>query len=178
MAFHGAIDLLDALEGLGHPFSEVGITGYPETHPLIDDAATIAAMSEKARHATYVVSQVCFDSAVTAAWIEDVWARGTRLPIHVGIPGAVPRAKLIRVSSRIGVGDSMRFLRKNARLRGPVAARLRSRRADRRPRRGARGRQGRRVPRLHVQRRRGHRALAPAAASLGSSGSHPRFLTH
>ncbi len=117
-AFHGAIDLLDALEGLGHPFSEVGITGYPETHPLIDDAAAIAAMSEKARHATYVVSQVCFDSAVTAAWIEDVWARGTRLPIHVGIPGAVPRAKLIRVSSRIGVGDSMRFLRKNAGFAG------------------------------------------------------------
>ena len=117
-AFHGAIDLLEALEELGRPFAEVGITGYPESHPLIDDATTIAAMFEKARHATYIVSQVCFDPAVTAQWIEAVWARGTRLPIHVGIPGAVSRAKLLRVSTRIGIGDSMRFLRKNGSFAG------------------------------------------------------------
>jgi methylenetetrahydrofolate reductase (NADPH) len=116
--FDGAIDLLVALERLGHPFAEVGITGYPESHPVIDDATTIAAMFAKARHATYVVSQVCFDPAVTAQWIETVWARGTRLPIHVGIPGAVSRAKLLRVSTRIGIGDSMRFLRKNGRFAG------------------------------------------------------------
>jgi len=112
-SFAGAIDLLEALEELGRPFADVGITGYPESHPLIDDPTTISAMFEKARHATYIVSQVCFDPAVTAAWIENVWARGTRLPIHVGIPGAVPRAKLMRVSTRIGIGDSLRFLRKN-----------------------------------------------------------------
>lgn len=115
---HGAIDLLEALEELGRPFAEVGITGYPESHPLIDDATTISAMFEKARHATYVVSQVCFDPAVTARWIESVWGRGTRLPIHVGIPGAVSRAKLLRVSTRIGIGDSMRFLRKNGSFAG------------------------------------------------------------
>jgi methylenetetrahydrofolate reductase (NADPH) len=117
-SFQGAIDLLDALERLGRPFAEIGITGYPETHPLIDDATTIAAMFEKARHATYIVSQVCFDPAVTAQWIDAVWARGTRLPIHVGIPGAVSRAKLLRVSTRIGIGDSMRFLRKNGSFAG------------------------------------------------------------
>lgn len=117
-SFHGAIGLLEALDELGHPFPEVGITGYPESHPLIDDATTISAMSEKAHHATYIVSQVCFDPAVTAQWIDDVWARGTRLPIHVGIPGAVPRAKLLRVSTRIGIGDSLRFLRKNGSFAG------------------------------------------------------------
>ena len=112
-SFHGAVDLLDALEELGRPFAEVGITGYPESHPLIDDETTIAAMFEKARHATYIVSQVCFDPVITARWIEDVWERGTRLPIYVGVPGAVSRTKLLRVSARIGVGDSLRFLRKN-----------------------------------------------------------------
>ena len=116
--FHGAIDLLDALEQLGRPFAEIGITGYPESHPLIDDVTTIAAMSAKARHATYIVSQVCFDPQVTARWIDAVWARGTRLPIHVGIPGAVSRAKLLRVSARIGIGDSMRFLRKHGSFAG------------------------------------------------------------
>jgi methylenetetrahydrofolate reductase (NADPH) len=117
-AFGGAIDLLEALDELGRPFPEVGITGYPESHPFIDDETTIAAMFEKARHATYIVSQICFDSAVTARWIEAVWARGTRLPIYVGLPGAVSRAKLLRVSTRIGIGDSARFLRKNGSLAG------------------------------------------------------------
>jgi len=116
--FHGAIDLLEALAELGRPFAEVGITGYPEPHPLFDDRTAVAAMSAKARHATYVVSQVCFDPAVTASWIEGVWARGTRLPVFVGIPGAVPRAKLLRVSTRIGIGDSLRFLRKNGSFAG------------------------------------------------------------
>ena len=119
-AFQGAADLLAALAELGSPFEQVGITGYPESHPLIDDWTTIAAMFEKARHATYITSQVCFDPSVTAAWIENVWARGTRLPIYVGVPGVVSRAKLVRVSTRIGIGDSLRFLRKN----GEVAGRL------------------------------------------------------
>jgi methylenetetrahydrofolate reductase (NADPH) len=111
--FEGAAPLLEAMAELGHPFEEVGTTGYPESHPFIDDAITIEAMFEKARHATYIASQVCFDSNVTARWVEAVWARGTRLPIYVGVPGAVSRAKLLRVSARIGIGESMRFLRKN-----------------------------------------------------------------
>ena len=95
------------------PFEQIGITGYPESHPIIDDETTIAAMFEKARHATYIASQICFDSRVTVAWIDNVWTRGTRLPILVGIPGIVPRAKLLRVSTRIGIGESLRYLRKH-----------------------------------------------------------------
>lgn len=117
-SFHGALDLLEALDALGRPFPVVGITGYPESHPFIDDEATIAAMFAKSRYATYIVSQVCFDPTVTARWIENVWARGTRLPIHVGVPGVVSRAKLLRVSTRIGIGDSLRFLRKNGSFAG------------------------------------------------------------
>ena len=57
------------------------------------------------------MSQICFDSHVTVAWMNDVWRRGTTLPIYVGIPGAVPRAKLMRISAKIGLGESARFLR-------------------------------------------------------------------
>jgi len=112
-SFEGAAQLLEAMQELGHPFEQIGITGYPESHPLIDDETTIASMFEKSRHATYIASQICFDSRVTVAWVNNVWARGTRLPILVGIPGVVPRAKLLRVSSRIGIGESMRYLRKH-----------------------------------------------------------------
>ena len=110
-AFEGAAPLLEAMAELGHPFDDVGITGYPESHPLIPDETTIQAMFDKARFATYIVSQICFDSRVTVAWMNEVWRRGTALPIHVGIPGAVPRAKLLRISTKIGLGDSARFLR-------------------------------------------------------------------
>jgi len=112
-SFEGAAQLLEAMQELGHPFEQIGITGYPESHPLIDDETTIASMFEKSRHATYIASQICFDSRVTVAWVNNVWVRGTRLPIFVGIPGVVPRAKLLRVSTRIGIGESLRYLRKH-----------------------------------------------------------------
>ena len=108
--FDGSAPLLRALVELGRPFPEVGITGYPESHAFISDAATIKSMFEKAELATYIVSQICFDPGVTAEWVDAVWARGTLLPIHIGLPGAVPCSKLLRVSARIGVGDSMRLV--------------------------------------------------------------------
>lgn len=111
--FEGAAPLLEAIAELGHRFEEVGITGYPESHPVISDETTIQAMFDKARFATYIVSQICFDPAVTLAWVERVWNRGTKLPIYVGIPGAVPRTKLMRVSTSIGLGASVRFLRRH-----------------------------------------------------------------
>jgi methylenetetrahydrofolate reductase (NADH) len=109
--FDGSIPLLRALAELGKPFPSVGITGYPESHAFISDRATIRSMFDKEEFATYIVSQICFDPHVTAVWLTAVWDRGTRLPIHIGLPGAVPRSKLLRVSARIGVGDSIRFLR-------------------------------------------------------------------
>ena len=106
--FHDAASLLRVLAGR---FDEVGITGYPESHRLIDDDTTIQAMFEKAPMATYIVSQICFDPAVIDSWIARVRARGTELPIWVGMPGIVDNAKLLRVSMKIGLGESARFLR-------------------------------------------------------------------
>jgi methylenetetrahydrofolate reductase (NADPH) len=106
--FPDAASLLRALAGR---FDEVGITGYPESHHLIDDDTTIRAMFEKAPMATYIVSQICFDPAVIETWVARVRARGTHLPIWLGMPGVVSNAKLLRVSTRIGLGESTRFLR-------------------------------------------------------------------
>jgi methylenetetrahydrofolate reductase (NADPH) len=61
--------------------------------------------------ATHIVSQLCFDSATIAAWIADVRRRGTDLPIWIGVPGNVAYSKLLRVSMKIGLGESARFLR-------------------------------------------------------------------
>jgi methylenetetrahydrofolate reductase (NADPH) len=113
--FDGALPLLRALAELGGPFPDVGITGYPESHAFLSDAATIKAMFEKEEFGTYIVSQICFDPDITAAWVSAVWERGTRLPIQLGLPGPVPRSKLLEISSRIGVGDSLRLLQTDGR---------------------------------------------------------------
>jgi len=110
--FEGAAGLLQAMSEIGHDLHEVGITGYPESHPKISDEMTIQAMYEKAPYATYIISQICFDPEVISDWARRVWARGVKLPIRVGMPGHVNRQKLVRISASIGVGESARFLKR------------------------------------------------------------------
>jgi methylenetetrahydrofolate reductase (NADPH) len=97
---------------IGHDLDEVGITGYPESHPKISDETTIQAMYDKAPHATYIISQICFDPEVTSDWARQVWRRGVKLPIRIGMPGYVNRQKLMRISASIGLGESARFLKR------------------------------------------------------------------
>jgi len=111
-----ALGLLEAVRAAGHAFREVGITGYPESHPLIDDDVTIQAMWDKRRLATYIVSNMCFDPRVISRWVARVRRRGVTLPLHVGVPGLADAARLARISSRIGIGESARFLRWHANL--------------------------------------------------------------
>ncbi len=108
--FSGAAALLAAMAERRADFPLIGITGYPESHHVISDEATISAMFEKAEMATYIVSQICFDADVTAGWIAAVRARGTGLPIWIGVPGVVDHSRLLRISMRIGLGESTRFL--------------------------------------------------------------------
>jgi methylenetetrahydrofolate reductase (NADPH) len=51
---------------------------------------------------------------VIANWLGAVRMRGVRLPIFVGLPGAVDPVRLARISVKVGLGDSMRFLRKQS----------------------------------------------------------------
>ena len=68
-------------------------------------------MWDKRRIATYIVSNLCFDPRIVKKWVARVRRRGVDLPIHVGLAGVSDPAKLLRVSTRIGLGDSARFLR-------------------------------------------------------------------
>lgn len=110
--FAEGLDLLHGIEQLDRRPARVGIAGYPESHAFITDADAARALEVKSQHADYVVSQICFDPTVTSAWIRDVRARGITLPIHIGAPGVVDMHRLLRISLKIGIGDSMRFLRK------------------------------------------------------------------
>jgi methylenetetrahydrofolate reductase (NADPH) len=59
---------------------------------------------------------MCFDADATRRWIAERRADGLTLPVHLGIPGAVELARLLRVSARIGVTDAGRFVSRHAGL--------------------------------------------------------------
>jgi methylenetetrahydrofolate reductase (NADH) len=108
--FTSALDVLEQLAELGNPFARVGITGYPETHPKIEDDVTVQSMWDKRRHATYIVSNLCFDPATLRQWITRIRRRGVTLPLLVGLAGPVERTKLMQMATKIGVADSARFV--------------------------------------------------------------------
>jgi metallophosphoesterase (TIGR03767 family) len=106
-----SVSLLTAITGESHGLKEIGVTGYPERHSFIEDDLTIQAMWDKRRIATYIVSNLCFSPRVVKKWVARVRRRGVELPIYVGLAGVADPAKLLRISTRIGLGDSARFLR-------------------------------------------------------------------
>jgi methylenetetrahydrofolate reductase (NADPH) len=108
--FDGALPLLERLTEMGRPFVRVGITGYPESHPKIDDDITVQAMWDKRKHATYIVSNVCFDPAGLGRWIRRVRARGVTLPLYVGLAGPAERNKLLKMAAVAGAAESARFI--------------------------------------------------------------------
>jgi methylenetetrahydrofolate reductase (NADPH) len=107
----GSLAMLEHLTEMGSPFADVGITGYPESHPSIEDDITIQSMWDKRNHATYVVSNLCFDPDTIAHWLKRMRKRGITQPVLIGLPGPVERAKLLSMAGKIGVGQSMRFVK-------------------------------------------------------------------
>ena len=110
--FESAYDLLEALDEMPYSFEEVGITGYPEGHDFISDETLAESMEKKAPYATYIVTQLCYNPDTILEWIEEIRAEGVDLPVEVGIPGVMNYQKLLKISRKVGVGDSIKFMRK------------------------------------------------------------------
>ena len=113
--FPDALSLLREMADVGHDLADVGITGYPEGHPFISGDLLRQALLDKQPYATYLATQMCFDVDGIETWIKGIRADGVKLPVKVGIPGVTDPVKLIGIAGRIGVGTSVRFLRKNRR---------------------------------------------------------------
>lgn len=120
--YHSSLPMLEHLTDMGRPFADIGITGYPESHPSIDDDITVQAMWDKRLHATYIVSNLCFDAAVIETWLRRMRRREITLPVLIGMPGPVERTKLLAMATKIGVGQSARFLRQHAGAFARIAA--------------------------------------------------------
>jgi methylenetetrahydrofolate reductase (NADPH) len=117
-AFPDGLSLLREIADLGVELSSVGYPAYPQGHPIIPEDRLLRALHDKAPFAHYVTTQLCFDSRPIRDWITARRAEGFRLPIQIGVAGAVEPHRLLTVSARIGVRDSARFLLKNVGLVG------------------------------------------------------------
>lgn len=111
--FFDAESLLTALDDIGVTFDEVGIGAYPEGHHVFDDETARRALHAKQPFATSMTTQMCFDGDAISDWLAKMRTDGITLPAVIGIPGVADRLKLLRISARIGVGRSMKFLNRH-----------------------------------------------------------------
>jgi methylenetetrahydrofolate reductase (NADPH) len=118
--FESAYDLLVALDEMEYSFPEVGITGYPEGHDFLDEETLDEAMDRKEPYATYIVTQLCYSPDAVIEWVERIRDRGIDLPVEVGIPGVMNYQRLLQISRKVGVGDSIAFLKKTTGVLGFV----------------------------------------------------------
>ncbi len=120
-AYHDAHSFMQDLFEHDHGLDTVGVAAYPDGHPLIGEDVRRHALFAKqellaeAGLRGYCSTQMCFDPAKIIAWLKAERRDGLELPVHLGIPGAVERTKLLTIGTRLGVGQSLRYLRKNRR---------------------------------------------------------------
>ncbi|MBA2464527.1 MAG: methylenetetrahydrofolate reductase, partial [Nocardioidaceae bacterium] len=87
--FSDSFQLLTAVarlqrSGLGRKLRSMGVSGYPEGHPLVTADELDRALGAKQHLSSYVVTQMCFDPGAVLGWIGHARELGVRLPVHVG----------------------------------------------------------------------------------------------
>ena len=98
----------------------VGVPSYPDHHTVIPDAALDQALLAKQALIKelglegFTSTQMCFNVKTIEQWLRRQRERGLTLPVHLGVPGAVDRTRLLSLGTRLGIGSSLRYLRKNS----------------------------------------------------------------
>ncbi len=114
-AFTFLRDLLDADPGL----HTIGVGSYPDGHSLIDSNVLKDVLFKKqallaeAGVQGYASTQMCFDPVTITNWLQAERDDGFTLAVQLGIPGVINQAKLLTMGVRLGIGASLRYLRKN-----------------------------------------------------------------
>ncbi|MBL8907279.1 MAG: methylenetetrahydrofolate reductase [Rhizobiales bacterium] len=122
--YDAAIQLLETGLFEANGVTRIGMAGHPEGNPDITKAKGEAALVEAlklkqaylADHGLkgYIATQFLFEAAPVAYWAADLNQAGVKLPIHVGVPGPATIKTLVKYAAMCGVGNSARFIRKQA----------------------------------------------------------------
>lgn len=110
--YNDSLEVLRDMAEIGHTIEDVGVAAYPEGHPLVSDEELLWFLKEKQPFATYLVTQMCFDPNTLVNWLKGIRQAGVTLPAWIGLPGVADMGKLISLSFRIGVGQSLKLLKK------------------------------------------------------------------
>jgi methylenetetrahydrofolate reductase (NADPH) len=117
--YEGALSFLRDFIDSDPGVRRIGIAGYPDGHALIPNDVIVEQLHAKQALLVesglggWVSTQMCFDDATIRAWLQRERAAGLTLPIRLGVPGVVDRARLMTMGTRLGIGASLRFLSKN-----------------------------------------------------------------
>lgn len=126
--YHDAAALMRALLDSNANLGRIGFGGYPDGHASIPtDALQVALMDKQqllvdAGVKGWVSTQMCFDTKTVTRWLTECRAEGLHLPLHLGLPGVIDTTKLLTMGVKLGVGASLRYLRKNRAVVSRLAA--------------------------------------------------------
>lgn len=115
-AFNSALQIIETGLFAKHGIRRVGVSGYPEGHPKIAEAALDAALRDKLAALRgqgllpLIVTQFCFEAAPILGWTRKLRAAGIDAPTHIGLAGPATIAGLTRFALRCGIGNSLRTL--------------------------------------------------------------------
>jgi len=115
-----SIDVLKTDYLSKYNYNEVGVAGHPEGNPDIIKEELDKAIIEKNNFAKnsdfkmYLATQFFFEATSLIYWEEHLNKLGNELEIHAGIPGPATLKTLIAYAKSCGIGNSLRFLSKQA----------------------------------------------------------------
>ena len=101
-------------------FKEVGLAGHPEGHTEISDNDLDEIIIKKNQFSNnadfkiYLATQFFFEAKSFELWEKHINSLGNKLEIHAGIPGPATLKTLISYAKSCGIGNSYRFLSKQA----------------------------------------------------------------
>jgi methylenetetrahydrofolate reductase (NADPH) len=101
-------------------FNEVGLAGHPEGNPDISESELDKAIIEKNAFAKnsdfvlYLATQFFFEASSFKRWEKKLDSLSNQLEIHAGIPGPATLKTLVSYAASCGIGNSIRFLSKQA----------------------------------------------------------------
>ena len=119
--FPSSIDVLESGLLQKYQIRKIGVAGHPEGSPDISEQDLRQAIADKNRFAAeesvemYIETQFCFDPVAVINWEKKIRNEGNLLPIRVGIAGPATIKSLLRFAQISGIGNSMRFITKQAR---------------------------------------------------------------
>ena len=114
--YRDTLDVLESGKLVEHGFRRLGVTAYPEGHPLAARGELEAALSRKIAYASatdthmWIVTQFTFASAHAIAWLAAMRDRGCPLPVYIGLPGPARLRTLLAYAAHCGVRASARAL--------------------------------------------------------------------